>query len=72
MTSGKYELRKVTPNDCFGGLGCPAVYVTSEKPDTYLVVGKKVDPQETGLAAKVGEDEQVIAVPKSLLDKLKK
>ena len=88
MTSGKYELREITPKDCFGGLGCPAVfevarvdcvfaacpaiYGTLEKPDTFFVVGKIVDPKETGLADKVGSDEQVIEVPKSLLEKLKK
>ena len=86
MTQNKYQLRELAKDcmvgacpaiyevarvDCFGGLGCPAIYGTQERPDTYFIVGKIVDPVETGLTAKVGKDEQVIAIPRGLLDKLK-
>ena len=80
MTSDKCKLKEDCPevfevarvDDCFGGLGCPAIYNTPEKPDTYFVVGRIVDPKETGLAKKVGNGEQVVAIPKGLLTKLAK
>ncbi|MBS3144994.1 hypothetical protein J4208_05415 [Candidatus Woesearchaeota archaeon] len=80
MASDKCELKEdclevfevARVDNCFGGLGCPAIYGTPEKPDTYFVVGKKIDPQESRFATKVGKDEQVIAIPKILLDKLSK
>ncbi|MEK6925299.1 MAG: hypothetical protein AABW71_03630 [Nanoarchaeota archaeon] len=62
-----YEVARV---DCFAGLGCPAIYGTPERPDTYFIVGKIVDPKGTGLTAKVGKDEQVVAIPKSLLERI--
>ena len=50
---------------------CPAIYGIAEKPDTYFVIGKKVDPKEAGLAERVGEGEEVIAIPKDLLEMLR-
>ncbi len=60
----------VTKEDCVGG-GCPPIFEGLENKDVYLIVGKQIKPEEfEGLAGKVGVGEGVIAVPKSLVDKL--
>lgn len=45
---------------------CTGIYSTET--ETYLIVGKKVNPIEVGLEGKVGNDEVLIEVPKKLID----
>jgi len=60
----------VKSEECMAG-ACPAIFNDPENKDVYLIVGKQIKPEEfEGLAGKVGVDETVIAVPKSLIDKL--
>jgi len=61
-----YETKDVTPEHmrCIVG-ACPTVHQTS---DSYLIVGRKVNPEDAGLAGKVGEGEVLIKVPKALID----
>ena len=48
---------------------CPQIYQPGEN---YLVIGKKIDPEEVGLERKVSGDEVLISVPKSIIDKWNK
>ncbi len=60
----------VKSTECMAG-ACPAIFNDPENKDVYLIVGKQMKPEEfEGLAEKVGAGEAVIAVPKSLIDKL--
>ena len=38
----------------------------------YLIVGKRINPSEAGLAQRVGEGEVLVEVPKGLIDKMKR
>ena len=60
-----YEVAK----EC--GVGaCPTIYVDKDNKELYLIVGKRLDPKEFGLAEKVSQEETLVAIPKSLLDRL--
>lgn len=62
------KLKEITPArySC-GILACPAVYIT-ENEDKLVIVGQKVDnPEELGIAKRVGETEQIVMVDKEML-----
>lgn len=61
-----YAARDVTPRGMMCSEGCcPGIHKTD---DTYLIIGERVDPEEAGLAGKVGENEVLIRVPRPLID----
>ncbi len=72
----EYKLTNITPKDmqCFGGLGCPAIYqeggATSphQPSEDYLIVGRQIDPSSFGLENKVSKGEVLIRVPRRLID----
>ena len=85
----KYELKERTPTSmqCFGGMGCPAIYEVTPKDmicgvgpcpaifdskEGYLIIGTKLDQKEFGLEKKVAEDEVLIRVPKRLIDEMQR
>jgi hypothetical protein len=47
---------------------CPAVYAC-DNIDKYIIVGKKVDPDQVDLADRIAEDETAVAVSKEMLQK---
>ncbi len=56
---------------------CPRIYETcvvgdcpqvQENGDSYIIVGKRVEPSEVGLEGGVAEGEALIEVPKKLID----
>ena len=60
------ELKNLTPERFDCGVGpCPAIYET--KHDTYLIIGKLVEPSEVGLGKKVAAHERLIEIPRELL-----
>ncbi|MEC8009259.1 MAG: hypothetical protein VX185_00640 [Pseudomonadota bacterium] len=64
-------MKDITPESfaCHTADCCPAVYETEN--NSYVIVGKKLnDKQHAAIAAKVGEDEYVIEVPKEMIDQL--
>ena len=66
MNGEDYQIRDLTPREFDCGTGpCPAVYETNK--DSYLIIGKLVNPADAGLEKKVGEDEQLIEIPRGLL-----
>lgn len=68
-----YEgFKEVTPeSDHCGVLSCPAIYEgKQENKNIYLIIGKVVNPADAGLEKKVGEDETLIEVPRTLIDDL--
>ena len=70
--SAIYEITSVKAEDCASAMvGCPTVYGDIDNTKIYLIVGKKLNPKEFGLVEKIAESETLIAVPRSLLDKLK-
>lgn len=70
-----YEgLRELTPQGmrCII-INCPSTYGAKRKgKEVYLIVGKLVNPAEAGLEKKVGEDEALIEVPRTLIDDRRK
>lgn len=67
MESEKYELREITPKKMRCGIGvCPAIYETNR--DTYVLIGKQVDPRDADLEGKVGDDELLVEIPRALLE----
>jgi len=48
---------------------CPDI---QERGDVYLIIGKKINPEEAGLEKKVGEGEVLIEVPRVLIDEREK
>ena len=67
------ELKNLTPEkyECFGGIGCPAVYATEE--GSYILVGKRLrnDDPRFSLVANKAPDEEIIEIPADLLDRLR-
>jgi hypothetical protein len=64
------QIYGIVKTECVA-IGCPTIFNDPENKDVYLIVGKQMKPEEfEGLAGKVGVGEAVIAVPKSLVDKL--
>ena len=47
---------------------CPAVYAC-DNTDKYIIVGKKVDPDQVGLTERIAEDEIAVAVNEDMLQK---
>jgi len=47
---------------------CPAVYAC-DNTDEYIIVSKKVDPDQVGLAERIAEDEIAVAVNEDMLQK---
>lgn len=68
MAREKHQLREVTPKKmlCLFNM-CPRIYEADR--DSYLIVGKRVNPKYAGLKKKVGEGEIMIEVPPDLIDK---
>jgi hypothetical protein len=64
------EIRELTPEQskCVIG-GCPRVY---EKKELYLIIGRQINPRVVGLDGKMGEDEALVAIPKEIIDKMKR
>ena len=61
-----YEVERVTPKGMECALGaCPEVY---QNADSYFIIGEKVEAEEAGLVGKVGKNEVLIKVPKTLID----
>ena len=71
----KYNrIEEKTPQEysCFCG-SCSAVFSTKiEGAEVYLIVGRRIDPSEAGLAQRVGVGEVLVEVPKGLIDKMKR
>lgn len=63
-------LRDLTPEAerCLLG-ACPGAY---ERGESYLIIGRTVDPRELGLAQRVGKGETLIEISKNLLAKIAK
>lgn len=63
-----YEVKEITPkaNMCATYI-CPAIFKDKIK-NSYLIVGKKVNPSKFGLEKKVGENEVLVSVPKEIID----
>ena len=65
MTRKEYQLREITPEGmCVAG-ACPRIYDTGR--DTYVLIGKQIEPKDAKLESKVGSDEQLIEIPKAPL-----
>jgi hypothetical protein len=66
-------LRDVTPQDmCIIG-ACPSINEANrEGRKIYLIIGKQINPIDTGLEKKVGEGEALIEVPRELIDDIGK
>jgi len=64
LRTPRYQITEVTPSLC------QAIYETSR--NTYIVIGKKVDPKKVGLERKVGENELAVEIPKELLENISK
>lgn len=64
------KLKNITPEAfiCHTNNCCPAVFETEK--GTYVIVGKKIDASEAGIAERVGDDEWVIEVEKGMIDQL--
>ena len=66
MESERYQLRDITPKEMSCVVGaCPRIYKTNR--NTYVIIGKFVNPEDAGLEKKVGEGESLIEIPKGLL-----
>ena len=65
------SIKEMTPTKfrC-AAMGCPSVY-SIEGGDKLVIIGKKADPKELGIADRVGEDEQVIIVDRDMLRLIK-
>ena len=49
---------------------CPGIHKTEG--ETYLIIGKVVNPKDLGLEGKVGDDEMLIEIPKNIIDNMEK
>jgi len=71
--------KEKTPKSNYCILGsCPAIYESERKGDVYLIIGKLI-PKDSlrdvglgGLEEKIGRDEVLIEVPKTLIDDLER
>lgn len=56
---------------CGAGPACPAVYsFEQDGKKKYVIVGKKTDPKEFGIADKVSNEEQAVTVDLALLEQI--
>ena len=69
MTNQEYKPLYKASNELCGIGACPTI---QEQEDSYLIIGKQIDPQEAGLVGKVGQGEALIKVPRELIDKIQK
>jgi hypothetical protein len=53
---------------CVGA--CPSIF--GNETDNYYIIGKVVDAKSLGLEKKVGKDEMLIAVPKGIIDGMRR
>ena len=61
-------VKELTPKAMACGIGaCPAIFETSN--GSYAIIGKTLNAKTLGIANRVGKDEILIEVPKTLLDK---
>ncbi|MDA3836373.1 MAG: hypothetical protein PF542_02010 [Nanoarchaeota archaeon] len=75
-----YEgFKDITPISNRCGIGvCPAIYESEKKKNVYLVIGKLLPKKSLNniglgyLEKKIGEDEVLIEVPRTLIDNLGK
>ncbi len=66
-----YQPKEISSEDC--GVGsCAGVYEGEPGKEVYIIIGKQLNPEEVGLAHKVGEGETLIEIPKGLLASLQK
>lgn len=71
MCPAIYGVENVTPveHDCAPLPMCSGIYKgTGRRDDLYLVIGKQVDLEKTGLAGKVSDGEVAIEVPRGIID----
>ena len=45
---------------------CPAIFKTNK--ETYAVIGKVLNAEQLGISKRVGKDEILVEVPKSIID----
>lgn len=64
------KLKEITPKayQC-AAWACPAIYEAVGK-GKLVIVGSKVDPEELGIAKKVGKNEQVVMIDKEMLKQI--
>ncbi len=61
-----YKAKNITPQEMNCLIGqCAGIYSTQE---SYLIIGKRVNPSDAGLEGKIGKDEVLIEVPRKLID----
>jgi hypothetical protein len=74
--ANKYgKLVNRTPESLRCGVGpCPAIYevMRGGKPKKMLVIGKRVDPRDAGLAKNINRGEVLIEVPAAIFSDLKR
>ena len=66
-----YEVEEVTPESmrCSPLPVCPGIYTgKGNEENSYFIIGKQVNPEDAGLAGKVGDGEVLIKVPRKLID----
>lgn len=63
------QLKDITPKQFSCTFAaCPALYQTNE--GDFVIVGKKADAQELGIADKVGKDQEAVIMDKEMLEKV--
>jgi hypothetical protein len=68
----KIKLKEITPEPFRCGLGaCPAIFEAQDG-NSYLIIGKKLSDEDIPeeVKRKIGEDEQVIVIPKGIISEL--
>ncbi len=63
--------KELTPASmyCAAG-GCPAIFETNRQ--SYILIGKKIDPEKLGISERIGKGEVLIEIPKELIDNKRK
>jgi len=64
------KLREITPKASLCAAGtCPAVYEAVGK-SKLIIVGSKVNPEDLGIAKKVGKNEQAVMIDREMLKQI--
>ena len=48
--------------------GCPAVFYSEER-NSYIIIGKKVNPSKFGISERVMDDEDIIEISEELIER---
>ncbi len=66
-----YEVEEITPESmrCSPLPVCPGIYAgKGSEESSYFIIGTQINPEDAGLAKKIGEGEVLIKVPRKLID----